>query len=116
MVSNVIDNVIGSMSKHTTSIPTPRSKIRSPFDCSDDCTSAASNKPNNKTELTQLSTDDEIITSENEAVGSNVLTGICIPQHMLPWGGRSTNKNSETWNRRVAARATKKVWKEARNS
>ena len=71
---------------------------------------------NCETALAQLSTDDKIITGDNESLGSNVPTGIFIPQHMVSWGGRSSNKTPEkAREREMASKLTRKTWKEASN-
>lgn len=82
-------------------IPTPLLNTNSLFDYSDADTVFASNNQrtynatsDNKTTAMQLSTDDEIISSCNEAGSINISTGICMQQYTLPCGGRSTNKTS----------------------
>ena len=87
-------------------IPTPFCNVAYDQDGSDNCTIVASNAGHSacasnltsdeETAATQCSTDIEV---EHEAGAANaeIPAGIFIPQHVLPWGGISTNKIAAKW-------------------
>ena len=105
-------------------IPTPCCNVAYDQDGSDDCTIVAYNAGNSVcannlisddgTATTQCSTDIDI---ENKvgAPETEIPAGIFIPQHMLPWGGISTNKITAKRKQRVQERAKRRELKEASN-
>ena len=104
-------------------IPTPYCNVACNQDGSDDCTivasnaghsACASNPSDEETATTQCSTDVKV---ENEAgaAEADIPAGIFIPQHVLPWGGISTNKIAAKWKRRVKERAKPRDFKETSN-
>ena len=105
-------------------IPTPCCNVAYDKDGSNNCTIVASNAGHSvctsnltsdkETATTQCSTDIEI---ENEAgaAEAEIPAGIFLPQHVLPWGGLSTNKIAAKWKQRVKERAKRRELKEASN-
>ena len=87
-------------------IPTPCCNVAYDQDGSDNCTIVVSNAGHSfcasnlisdeGTATTECSTDTKI---ENEvgAAEAEIPAGIFIPQHVLPWGGISTNKIAAKW-------------------
>ena len=104
--------------------PTPFCNVAYDQDGSDDCTIVTSNAGHSVCAsnlisdegfaTTQCSTHIEI-ESEVGAAKAEIPAGIFIPQHMLPWGGISTNKIAAKWKRRVKERAKQRELKEASN-
>ena len=66
------------------------------------------------TASTEPSTDQEPSDDKQEAKDM-VPPTVTIPHEILPWDGRTTNKTSEKWKRRVESRAKQRQWKEANN-
>ena len=103
-------------------VPTPYFNVVRDYDCSNECTSVASNAgrsecannlvSDNGTTSTQPSTDIES-ESNVENARTKVPTGIFI--HVLPWRGKPTNKMAAKWKQRIKERVKQKELKEASN-
>jgi hypothetical protein len=106
-----------------TPVPTPNIILNN--DCSDNCTIVASNAGGMKPSLNQASDDDTASTqpSTKEKFSTSIIgnsmedspMGIFVSQHALPWGGKSANKLTAKWKRRIAEREKRRRQKEARN-
>ena len=106
------------------SIPTPCCNIAYNQYGRNDCTIVASiagnslcanNLTSDKvTANTHCSTDIEIEYTLDVAE-VKIPEGIFIPQHMIPWGGISTNKIAAKWKRRIKEHEKRRELKEANN-
>ena len=79
------------------------------------CSASASQASDDDTADTEPSTDEDATESDIENSASATQAGLFIPQHTLPWGGRSASKLSRKWARRISERENRRRRKQASN-
>ena len=105
-------------------IPTPYFNVAYDQDSSNECTIVPSNAGHSKCESNLVSDKGTVtvqfsidVKKENDVddAKTKIPTGIFIPQHALPLGGKSTSKTAAKWKQRMKEQAKRRELKETNN-